>query len=174
MRCDQNNTDEFLHSHSRPCDNSPRHYVLADAGDIRYYTGARDLCPPSEALLKLRVLLVEDNPLNQELVRDLLEVAGHEVTVAANGEALRALVAGDVTPNVILMDILLPGKDGVTLLHELRTQSAFSVVPIVAVTAQALAGDRQHFLAAGFNGVLTKPIDTRTFVAEVERYATRG
>lgn len=124
--------------------------------------------------MKLRVLLVEDNPLNQELVRDLLEVAGHEVTVAANGEALRALVASDVTPNVILMDILLPGKDGVTLLHELRTRSAFSVVPIVAVTAQALAGDRQHFLQAGFNGVLTKPIDTRTFVAEVERYATRG
>lgn len=124
--------------------------------------------------MKLRILLVEDNPLNQELVRDLLEVAGHEVTVAGDGEALRTIMATAAAPHVILMDVLLPGKDGVTLLRELRTESALAVIPIVAVTAQALAGDRQRFLEAGFDGVLTKPINTRTFVGEVERYAVRG
>lgn len=124
--------------------------------------------------MRLRVLLVEDNPLNQELVRDLLEVAGHDVTVAADGETLREIVAHTAAPNVILMDVLLPGADGVTLLRELRARTELDVVPIVAVTAQALTGDLQRFLEAGFDGVLTKPINTRTFVADVEKYATRG
>jgi len=121
--------------------------------------------------MKLSVLVVEDNALNQELARDLLELAGHEVTVAANGEALRALVADDCEPTIVLMDVLLPGTDGVTLMRELRRLPRFAELPIVAVTAQALTGDRRRFLDAGFDGVLTKPLDTRTFVAEVEELA---
>lgn len=121
--------------------------------------------------MNLRVLLVEDNSLNQELARDLLEMAGHNVTVAGDGTSLRALVALNIAPDIVLMDVLLPGADGVTLLRELRALSPFRVVPVVAVTAQALAGDQQRFLDAGFDGVLTKPINTRTFVEAVEMYA---
>ena len=124
--------------------------------------------------MKLSVLVVEDNALNQELARDLLELAGHEVTVAANGEALRALVADHCEPTIVLMDELLPGTDGVTLMRELRRLPRFAELPIVAVTAQALTGDRRRFLEAGFDGVLTKPLDTRTFVAEVEELAQRA
>ena len=124
--------------------------------------------------MKLTVLLVEDNALNQELTRDLLEMAGHSVTVADDGDMLRAFVSRDIAPDIILMDVLLPGADGVSLLRELRAISRFRGIPVVAVTAQALAGDQQRFLDAGFDGVLTKPIDTRTFVADVEKYARRS
>jgi CheY-like chemotaxis protein len=120
----------------------------------------------------MRVLLVEDNRLNQELERDLLEAAGHTVHIAADGDAMEACLA-KTTPDIILLDVLLPGRDGVVLVGQLR-RSRFSRLPIVAVTAQALPGDVERFLAAGFDGVLTKPIDTRTFVAEVERRAQPG
>ncbi len=119
----------------------------------------------------MHVLLVEDNRLNQELERDLLEAAGHTVHIAADGDAMDALLA-EATPDIILLDVLLPGRDGVTLLGELR-RSPFARLPIVAVTAQALPGDVERFRAAGFDAVLTKPIDTRTFVDDVERQAQR-
>ncbi|HEY2744680.1 MAG TPA: response regulator [Polyangia bacterium] len=126
--------------------------------------------------MSLKILLVEDNLLNQELARDLLEAAGHVVDLAVDGAGVRK-VAGEkaAAPDIVLMDVLLPGADGVTLLGELRAVDRFAGVPIIAVTAQALAGDMQRFVAAGFDAVLTKPIDTRTFVADVERYAvSRG
>jgi CheY-like chemotaxis protein len=119
----------------------------------------------------MKVLLVEDNLLNQELARDLLEAAGHAVELAVDGAGVRRQVADGVVPDVVLMDVLLPGADGVTLLGELRATPRFRGVPVIAVTAQALAGDRTRFMNAGFDAVLTKPIDTRTFVAEVEQYA---
>lgn len=122
----------------------------------------------------MRILLVEDNVLNQELARDLLELAGHQVTVVPDGHTLRAIVVGGgAVPNIVLMDVLLPGADGVTLLRELRTLGPYRVIPIIAVTAQALAGDQQRFFDAGFDGVMTKPIDTRTFVADVEKHASK-
>jgi CheY-like chemotaxis protein len=118
----------------------------------------------------LRVLYVEDNRLNQELVRDLLEAEGHSVELANDGDAFRRRAAGD-RPDIILMDILLPGTDGITLLRELRGAGRWPGVPVVAVTAQALSGDRQRLLDAGFRGVLEKPLDTRTFVHDVVRHA---
>jgi CheY-like chemotaxis protein len=119
----------------------------------------------------MRILLVEDNRLNQELARDLLEAAGHVVDIAGDGVAMRAYLHG-FTPDVVLLDVLLPGSDGVTLLGELR-RSPLAALPVVAVTAQALPGDVERFLAAGFDAVVTKPIDTRSFVVEVERHAAR-
>jgi len=119
----------------------------------------------------MRILLVEDNRLNQELERDLLEAAGHTVDIAGDGAAMRARLA-EVTPDIVLLDVLLPGSDGVTLLGELR-RSPHAALPVVAVTAQALPGDLERFTAAGFDAVVTKPIDTRTFVAVVEQQATR-
>lgn len=122
--------------------------------------------------MSLTILLVEDNLLNQELARDLLEAAGHIVDLATDGVGLRGKVTSAMSPpDIVLMDVLLPGADGVTLLRELRALPRYRLVPIIAVTAQALAGDMQRFIAAGFDAVLTKPIDTRTFVADVEQYA---
>jgi CheY-like chemotaxis protein len=121
--------------------------------------------------MTLNILLVDDNPLNQELARDLLEAAGHRVDIAGDGVGLRQRLATAATHDIIIMDVLLPGADGVTLLRELRGSSRFALVPVIAVTAQALAGDQERFVAAGFDAVLTKPIDTRTFVSEVEKHA---
>lgn len=120
--------------------------------------------------MALSVLLVEDNPLNQELVRDLLEAAGHDVTVARDASELWLRIR-DRKPDLILMDILLPGADGTTLLHALRA-SSHADVPVIAVTAQALPADLEQFARAGFDAVLTKPIDTRTFVAALERHVS--
>lgn len=124
--------------------------------------------------MTLRILLVEDNALNSELASDLLGLAGHEVDVAATGAQLRARLTDGPTPDIVLMDILLPDADGVSLLSELRAVARFGPVPVVALTAQALTGDEAHMLAAGFAAVITKPIDTRTFAAEVAALATRA
>jgi len=121
--------------------------------------------------VSLSILLVEDNPLNAELACALLEVDGHTVDHAPNADAFRARLGADKAPDIVLMDILLPDADGVSLLAELRARAHFAGVPAVAVTAQALAGETARFLAAGFDGVITKPIDTRTFAAEVARHA---
>jgi CheY-like chemotaxis protein len=119
------------------------------------------------------VLLVEDNWLNRELARDLLEAAGHQVELAGDAVDLRRFVAGSAPTDVVLLDVLLPGPDGVELLGELR-RSRLAAVPVLAVTAQALPADLARFRAAGFDAILTKPIDTRTFVREVERLAAAG
>ena len=122
----------------------------------------------------LRILLVEDNRLNQELIGDLLALAGHRVDIVEDGEQLRGRIADGESPDVILLDVLLPGCDGVTLLGELRRLQRMKLTPVLAVTAQALAPDVARFREAGFDAIITKPIDTRTFVAEVEKHACGG
>ena len=119
--------------------------------------------------MKLRVLIVEDDRLNAELARDLLEARGHEVELAPDALTFRAMVINGARPHIVLMDIRLPDGDGVELLHEARTTLAG--IPIVAVTAQALAEERLRLAAAGFAAVMTKPIDTRAFGPEIERLA---
>ena len=119
--------------------------------------------------MKLRVLIVEDDRLNAELARDLLEARGHDVELAPDAATFRATMAAGTRPSIVLMDIRLPDGDGVELLHEARRD--MPGVPVVAVTAQALAEERLRLAAAGFNAVLTKPIDTRSFGAEIERLA---
>lgn len=119
--------------------------------------------------MPLRVLLVEDNALNQELARDLLEAAGHRVEVIDDGESFRARHDLGAVADVVLMDVLLPGVDGVTLVRELRRRG--ETLPVVAVTAQMLNGEAERFLSAGFDAVIGKPIDTRSFVERVEACA---
>ena len=79
-----------------------------------------------------------------------------------------------MVPDIVLMDILLPDGEGPALLRELRALPVFKDVPVVALTAQALSGDADRFLAQGFNAVITKPINTRTFATEVARWAAKG
>jgi CheY-like chemotaxis protein len=113
-----------------------------------------------------RVLVVEDNLLNLELVTDLLEASGHIVSHARTAEeGLR--LAQQILPEVILMDLSLPGMDGLAATKALRANPATGHLPIIALTAHAMKGDDVSALNAGCDGYLTKPIDTRTFVARV-------
>ena len=121
----------------------------------------------------LRVLVVEDNPLNADLVSALLEGEGHTVEIATDAAAFRERLRGEV-PDIVLMDIMLPDADGVTLLAELRARGGWQGVSVLAVTAQALPGDMARFRAAGFQAVLTKPIDTRTFAGTVLAHSARA
>ncbi len=115
------------------------------------------------------VLVVEDNELNMELVRDILRAYGYKVGEAFTGqECMRYLETA--SPNLILMDLQLPDFDGYTLVQRLRQMERFKTIPIIAVTAFAMKGDREKAMAAGCTGVITKPIDTRAFPRQVEAY----
>ena len=122
---------------------------------------------------KSLVLVVEDNPYNLELVQFLLEEAGHEVHSAAEADEVYQRVQANL-PDLILMDMQLPGTDGLTLVEQLRADSSFDAVPIVALTAHALRGDRERFLKHGCDGYLAKPIDVSTFVAQVQEFLSGG
>ena len=114
-----------------------------------------------------RILIVEDSPDNMKLFRTLLTLKGHEVTALWNGEGLLETIATNA-PELVLMDIQLPGKDGFALLEEIR-HSPHARVRVVALTAHAMAGDRERAMAAGFDGYITKPIDIREFPGQVAR-----
>jgi two-component system cell cycle response regulator DivK len=114
-----------------------------------------------------RILIVEDSPDNMKLFRTLLTLKGHEVTALWNGEGLLETIATSL-PELVLMDIQLPGKDGFALLEEIR-RSPHARVRVVALTAHAMAGDRERAMAAGFDGYVTKPIDIREFPGQVAR-----
>jgi two-component system, cell cycle response regulator DivK len=122
--------------------------------------------------MSLRILVVEDNKMNAALARILLQHDGHTIAEAESGAALRALLAHGETADIVLMDIQLPDIDGVTLLADVR--AAMPAVPVVALTAHALHGDEARLMASGFEAVMTKPIDTRTFAAKVAEYAAKG
>jgi CheY-like chemotaxis protein len=123
--------------------------------------------------MSLHVVMVEDNELNAELARDLLELAGHRVTLAMDAAAFRALLGG-VEADVFLVDLLLPDGDGRELLRDVRARRELDRVPAVALTAQALSGDAERLLAEGFDAVLNKPIDTRSFASAVSHLAAAG
>jgi two-component system, cell cycle response regulator DivK len=108
-----------------------------------------------------KILIVEDSPDNMKLFRTLLSLKGHEVTGLAGGDGLLETI-GRTEPALVLMDIQLPGKDGFALLDEIRS-SHHRTLPVVALTAHAMSGDRERALQAGFDGYITKPIDIRSF-----------
>ena len=116
----------------------------------------------------LRVLLAEDDPSNQLMVKRLLEKQGHVVTCAATGkEALDALE--DSPFDIILMDVQMPEMDGTAATMEIRTKDRFKDLPIIALTAHAMAGDRERFLEAGMNDYLAKPIDVEELKKTLRR-----
>ena len=116
-----------------------------------------------------QVLVVEDNDRNMKLFCDLLTASGYRTLEATTGERAVEL-ALEHGPDLVLMDIQLPGIDGVEALDRLRADDRFASSPVLALTAQAMEGDRERFLAAGFDGYLSKPVDIGEFVATVRRY----
>ena len=120
-----------------------------------------------------QILVVEDNGKNMKLFRDVLLAKGYRTLAATTGEEAVAL-AVEHSPDLVLMDIQLPGIDGVAALGRLRADDRTASVPVVALTAQAMEGDRERFLAAGFDGYLSKPVNLAEFVATVESYCEGG
>jgi len=111
---------------------------------------------------KSTILIVEDNALNLELATDLLTGQGYAVQQASSAEEGLRLARAQ-RPSLILMDLRLPGMDGYAALRQLRGDSQTSGIPVVALTAQAMKGDEEAALKAGFDAYIPKPIDTRTF-----------
>lgn len=119
--------------------------------------------------MKAKILLIEDNPQNRYLVRFLLEQRGHEVLQAETGP-MGLEMAAKIRPDVILLDIQLPGMDGYAVARALKGDPDLKAIPIVAVTSYALLGDRERCVAAGAEGYLEKPIDPESFAIDVERF----
>jgi two-component system cell cycle response regulator DivK len=113
------------------------------------------------------ILIVEDNEKNRKLVRDVLQHRGYRTLEAETGED-GVRLAREHRPALVLMDIQLPGIDGIAALGQLRGDAATRGIPVIAVTASAMTHDRQKILAAGFDGYQTKPINLREFLAAVD------
>jgi two-component system cell cycle response regulator DivK len=118
------------------------------------------------------ILVVEDNEKNRKLVRDLLTVKGYAVVETETGEEALTLAQAR-HPALVLMDIQLPGMDGIETLRRLRADPATATIPVVAVTASAMMHDRQKILAAGFDGYQAKPISLRPFLELVREVLDR-
>jgi CheY-like chemotaxis protein len=125
----------------------------------------------SETIAQARpcILVVEDNPANMMLVVAVLERAGFRIAQASSAEEARRLVEM-VSPALILMDIQLPGEDGLSLTRELRTSLSTCHIPIIALTAHAMKRDEAEAVAAGCVAYVAKPIDTRTFATFVAQF----
>ncbi|MCK4619913.1 MAG: response regulator [Desulfobacterales bacterium] len=115
-----------------------------------------------------RVLVVEDNKNNMRLIVKLLENEGYETIKAETGEE-GVRLAAEEKPDLILMDIKLPGIDGLEATRQIRASMADGRIPIIAITSYAMAGDREQFMQVGFNGYIEKPLDPYTVVKEIEK-----
>jgi two-component system, cell cycle response regulator DivK len=119
-----------------------------------------------------QILVVEDNEKNMKLFRDVLRAKGYRTLEATTGTRAVELATAH-RPDLVLMDIQLPDIDGVEALGRLRGDTRTASIPVLALTAQAMEGDRERFLAAGFDGYLSKPVNVADFVATVKRYCER-
>ena len=119
-----------------------------------------------------RVLIVEDNDKNRKLVRDVLTFKGYEVIESETGEE-GVRLAQERQPSLVLMDIRLPGIDGVEALRRLRAEATTRGIPVMAMTASVMSEDRQKIMAAGFDGYQSKPINVTDFVAAVAQLLER-
>jgi two-component system cell cycle response regulator DivK len=115
------------------------------------------------------ILVVEDNERNLKLLRDVLQYAGYGVLAARTAEDGIALAVSE-PPDLVLMDLQLPGIDGIEALRRLRESPRTANIPVVAVTAQAMKQDRERVLQAGFDGYVEKPISVRAFPDQVRRF----
>lgn len=116
-----------------------------------------------------QVLVVEDNARNMRLLRDVLEATGYRTLEASTGGQALTLAAEHV-PAVVLMDVRLPDMDGIDALRRLKMDARTASIPVLAVTAQAMKGDRERFMEAGFDGYLSKPVDVDELLAAIEEH----
>jgi CheY-like chemotaxis protein len=117
-----------------------------------------------------RVLVVEDNEMNMQLVEYLLEEGGYQIVKAASGEDALSIARGGEPVDLILMDIHLPGIDGLSVIREMKADPQTGAIPILALTAHAMRGDKDRFLEAGCDGYISKPIDVKTFLTSIRSY----
>jgi CheY-like chemotaxis protein len=120
-----------------------------------------------------RILVIEDNADNRELMSYLLTAHGHDIESAADGELALAALTGNRF-DLIICDVHLPKVDGLQIVATVKSTDALRSVPIVAVTALAMVGDRERLLAAGFDAYVPKPIDPESFVAQVGQCLAQG
>ena len=120
-----------------------------------------------------KILVVEDNEMNMQLFEYLLEESGFEIVKATTGEEALKL-ATESKPDLILMDIHLPGMDGLSVVRELKANGDMDNVPILALTAHAMRGDKDRFLQAGCDGYISKPIDVKTFIPSIQQFLGGG
>ena len=116
-----------------------------------------------------KILLVEDNAVNRRLAGFLLRSQGYQVSEATSAQEAFAMLKND-SPNLIVMDIQLPGMDGLEITKTLKQDPALANIPVIAVTSYAMKGDREKALAAGCSGYVTKPIDKTIFLAEISQH----
>jgi CheY-like chemotaxis protein len=114
------------------------------------------------------ILIIEDNEKNRKLVRDVLQVKGYQTIESETAEEGLKL-AVEKSPALILMDIQLPGMNGITAVKQLRADAKIKDIPVIAITASAMTHNRQTMLAEGFDGYQTKPISLKDFLEEVRR-----
>jgi CheY-like chemotaxis protein len=117
------------------------------------------------------VLVVEDNDMNMQLVEYLLEEGGYAIVKATSGEEALSITRSEtLRPDLILMDIHLPGMDGLSVVREMKSDARTNRIPILALTAHAMRGDKDRFLEAGCDGYISKPIDVKTFLTSIEQF----
>lgn len=116
-----------------------------------------------------KILYIEDDPINKFLVKKVLSSSGFEVFEASNGEE-GIKMAENVMPNLILMDMQMPGLDGYEATRRIRKNETMNGLPIIALTAHALPGDKEKCLAAGCDGFIAKPIDVKNFVSQISAF----
>jgi two-component system cell cycle response regulator DivK len=120
-----------------------------------------------------KILVAEDNEKNMKLCRDVLRATGYRTLEATTGRRAVEL-ALEHGPDLVLMDIQLPDIDGIEALRRLRADESTASIPVLAFTAQAMAGDRERFLASGFDGYVSKPVNIAELVGTVKRHCDRG
>ncbi len=119
-----------------------------------------------------KVLVAEDNPVNRELLRELLENRGYVVVEACDGQQALRMV-DEIRPDVLLLDIGMPVLDGYAVARRIRENPALAPLPILAITAYAMQGDREKILQSGFDGYLSKPLNARALAQELDRVMSR-
>lgn len=117
-----------------------------------------------------RILVVEDNEMNMQLVEFLLDEGGYAILKANSGEEAMTVARKGEPIDLILMDIHLPGVDGLSVVRELKADARTKTIPILALTAHAMRGDKDRFLQAGCDGYISKPIDVKTFLSSIEPF----
>jgi CheY-like chemotaxis protein len=115
-----------------------------------------------------RVLIVEDNPVNLELLREMLQLSDYEIVEARDGQEALARIA-EAEPDLVLLDVNMPFLDGFAVIQRIRTNPRFSRLPVMAVTGCAMQDERERMLAAGFNSYVTKPVNLQALLAEMQK-----